>query len=195
LYLCLPDDRKSCIAGTFTLEVPAGVAVEDELRLGGPAQGPPANAEGAGPRPGEEWTLDLRKMNAPDQPLTGTLFGVPFTPTVQLQNTGLDLVSGRDRIHMFLTPRPGKRVYTYSAAGRANRPAIHIHVSSANPPRATAYTNGYAMRLEFGKEKDGLMPARMYLCLPDDQKSFIAGTFTLDFRAQAGLGIGGGVPR
>jgi hypothetical protein len=37
----------------------------------------------------------------------------------------------------------------------------------------------YAMKLEFGKAKDGMVPARIYVCLPDDGRSVVAGTFML----------------
>jgi hypothetical protein len=36
--------------------------------------------------------------------------------------------------------------------------------------------------LEFGKEKDGKVPGKIYLCMPDDSKSYIAGTFTLELK-------------
>jgi hypothetical protein len=39
--------------------------------------------------------------------------------------------------------------------------------------------NGYALRLEFGADKDGRIPGKIYLCLPDDRKSWLAGSFTL----------------
>jgi len=44
------------------------------------------------------------------------------------------------------------------------------------------YVEGYAMRLEFGKESDGKVPGKIYLCLPDEGKSFVAGTFQLELK-------------
>jgi hypothetical protein len=145
----------------------------------------PAKVDAARGNDAPIWTLELDKMQVPNQPLAGRILGADFKATrVQYQNTGLDIGSGPDRIHIFLTTRPGKRVYEYAAHdnGFGGRPHIHIHILSTNPPEANAFTNGYAMRLEFGDDKDGKTPCKLYLCLPDDRKSFIAGTFTLDAR-------------
>jgi hypothetical protein len=125
--------------------------------------------------------MDLTKMKAPDGPVTGMVFGADFKPRVQLQNTGLDLQSGRDLIHIFLTIKPGQDTYEFSADGpqRPAPPHIHIHILSTDPPGMRVYTSGYAMRVEFGKEKEGKIPGKIYLCLPDDRGSCIAGSFEL----------------
>jgi len=44
------------------------------------------------------------------------------------------------------------------------------------------YSSGYAMRLQFGKVKDGKVPGKIYLCLPDDQKSYVAGSFVAEIK-------------
>jgi hypothetical protein len=130
-----------------------------------------------------DWTKGLKKMAVPDGPVAGTILGADFkADKVQLQNTGLHLQSGRDNIHIFLTFKPGKDVYEYKATDpkAGIRPAIHVHILSTQPPSVAVHQQGYDMRLEFGKEKDGKIPCKLYLCLPDDSKSCIAGTFTLD---------------
>ena len=38
------------------------------------------------------------------------------------------------------------------------------------------------MRLEFGKLSGGKLPGKIYLCLPDQEKSFIAGTFEVQVK-------------
>ena len=42
--------------------------------------------------------------------------------------------------------------------------------------------SGYALKLAFGQPADGRMPGKIYLCLPDDPKSFVAGTFDAKIR-------------
>jgi DNA-directed RNA polymerase subunit RPC12/RpoP len=44
--------------------------------------------------------------------------------------------------------------------------------------RRTDYTNGYAMRLEFGALANNKLPGKIYLCTPDTEKSYLLGTFT-----------------
>jgi hypothetical protein len=155
----------------------------------GVADALPAKVDAARGNAGPVWTLELDKMHVPNQPLAGRVFGVDFKPTrIQYQATGLDIGSGVDRIHIFLNARPGKRIYEYPAQDPAfdGRPHIHVHIHSTNPPGVNGYTSGYAMRLEFGEEKDGKTPCKLYLCLPDDHRSYIAGTFTLDARGGPG---------
>ncbi len=135
------------------------------------------------PVPAAEWTTDLGKMKSPDRPLAGKILGADFKPDkVQFLNTGLALQSDNDRIHIFLMLKPGKMLYEFAAEERPGPgvPSIHVHIHSTKPPGITVYQTGYAMRLEFGAEKDGKIPGRLYLCLPDDRKSFLAGSFTLD---------------
>jgi glycerol-3-phosphate dehydrogenase len=44
------------------------------------------------------------------------------------------------------------------------------------------FTNGYAMKLEFGPLASNKLPGKIYLSLPDEAKSCIAGTFTAEIR-------------
>ena len=44
------------------------------------------------------------------------------------------------------------------------------------------FDSGYAMRLEFGALANNHLPGKIYLCLPDDEKSYLMGTFNADAR-------------
>jgi hypothetical protein len=44
------------------------------------------------------------------------------------------------------------------------------------------FDNGYAMRLEFGPLANNRLPGKIYLCLPDDEKSYLMGSFNADAR-------------
>jgi hypothetical protein len=41
---------------------------------------------------------------------------------------------------------------------------------------------GYTMRLAFGAVSNGRIPGRIYICLPDEYKSFVAGNFEAELR-------------
>ena len=41
---------------------------------------------------------------------------------------------------------------------------------------------GYALKVIFGDAANGRMPGKLYISLPDDDKSFIAGTFDAEIR-------------
>jgi hypothetical protein len=118
-----------------------------------------------------DWTKDLKKIVFPDGPVAGAMLGADFrADKVQLLNTGLSLQSGRDSIHIFLTIKPGKDVYEYKAEDpqARRRPSIHMHILSSQ--RVAAYQKGYEMRLEFGKEKDGKIPGKLYPVLDRRQQ-------------------------
>ena len=139
--------------------------------------------------PGRGWTLDLKAMNFGDGPVDGRVMGAEFKPDkIQLLNTGLSLRTDTDMIQIFLNLKPGQGIEGKSFEWKAElkegeaQPAIHVHINSLKPPGLQVSTKGYAMRLEFGKEKDGKIPGKIYLCLPDDKKSWVAGCFTLDLR-------------
>lgn len=47
---------------------------------------------------------------------------------------------------------------------------------------ARDFTNGYVLKLTFGQPNNGRMPGKIYVGLPDDEKSFAAGTFDAEIR-------------
>ena len=50
------------------------------------------------------------------------------------------------------------------------------------------FDGGYAMRLEFGALAGNRMPGKIYLCLPDETKSYVAGTFNVEIRSRGRRG-------
>jgi hypothetical protein len=137
------------------------------------------------PDPHGDADEDLRErlVNA-DGPIAGTLKGVDFkADSTRLSNGTFTIQSGRDQITIFLSVTPGKDVYEYRPvapqAQSPRRPSVHVVVHSTTPPNLAVHQADYAMRIEFGKEKDGKTPAKFYLSLSDDWNSCIFGTFTV----------------
>lgn len=90
-------------------------------------------------------------------------------------------------LHLFLNLKlgqglEGKTLEWGADNAPGQRPAIHVHINSTRPPGIQPYTQGYALRLDFGMVKDGNLPGRIYLCLPDERKSWIAGSLTLEMK-------------
>jgi hypothetical protein len=44
------------------------------------------------------------------------------------------------------------------------------------------YDDRYALRLEFGELVNNRLPGKIYLCLPDAEKSYLLGSFNADAR-------------
>ena len=51
---------------------------------------------------------------------------------------------------------------------------VHAQAADGVP---TNYLNEYSMKLEFGTAKDGEIPGKIHLRLPDEERSFGIGTF------------------
>ncbi|MBI1830556.1 MAG: hypothetical protein HYR84_03785 [Planctomycetes bacterium] len=87
-------------------------------------------------------------------------------------------------ISIFL--KPGQAIEGKTFEIRKDTPPTQrmpIHVRALAPgqkvPMVKAFVQDYAMKLEFDTAKDGVIAGRIYVCLPDDGKSVVAGTFTL----------------
>jgi hypothetical protein len=133
------------------------------------------------------YELDPAKHVIPASPLSGMVGGVEVTPTAALEGEYLAfrvpkpgspepereiLLKVRAAIDQ---PLPeGKRVvHPDNPEGPTTQPVV-LNVSSKV---GQVFPNGYSMTLELEPRKAGKLAGKIYLCLPDDQKSFLAGTF------------------
>ncbi|MBW2169176.1 MAG: hypothetical protein JRG69_07945, partial [Deltaproteobacteria bacterium] len=71
---------------------------------------------------------------------------------------------------------------SYNIARTSSFGSPHIHMKwrpkNSKTPKSRVFMKGYSMRLEFGKTQDGKLPGKIYLCMPDEMKSYLAGSFT-----------------
>lgn len=134
-----------------------------------------------------KWVADAGKMTIPDAPVAGKLLGEDFQPNkIEFNSVAktLSLEKGRGDadIKIFLFLKAGEQLeeksYKINAPGRLGEQRPQVHAGSKSAGRKS-WTNGYALRLEFGKAKDGMIPGKIYLCLPDENKSVVAGTFSM----------------
>jgi hypothetical protein len=136
------------------------------------------------------WRSDLTKVRAPDKPATGKIAGQPFRiEGAQLRQNTLTLRQGKDffadrQVTIFFFPKEGDklqdRVIDIPTSARLGSP--HIHMSWMTPgksiPTTEIFMQGYVMRVYFGKPKAGKLTGRIHLCLPDKNRSFVAGNFS-----------------
>ena len=144
------------------------------------------------------WKLDLTAAEFPDQPAAGKVHGQDFTvESAVLQNGTIMLRQGPgnfgDRsIGIITFAKPGESLAgkTYDVSTNADfsnglPPHVRLtwRIPNAPRPRARSFGSGYAMKLELGAADDeGKIPGKIYLCLPDGDKSYVAGTFTLEVK-------------
>ncbi|MCB8932994.1 MAG: hypothetical protein H6534_06080 [Chthonomonadaceae bacterium] len=88
----------------------------------------------------------------------------------------------------FSSPEDLKQKLMHLGAVRFPRGIVKVTVSTLPAGGGTAssvdFREQYSVRLEFGKVKDGTLPGKVILALPDTKKSWIAGTFRAEYRVE-----------
>jgi hypothetical protein len=57
---------------------------------------------------------------------------------------------------------------------------VHAQAADGEP---TDHLNGYSMKQEFGTANDGKIPGKLHLRLPDEERSFVIGTFEAEIKS------------
>lgn len=143
------------------------------------------------------YTLAIAKAEIPKGRLNGTISGTNFVAeSARLVRSAtaavLDLRQGTgqtpDRgvqisIRLAASETPTNKTFTVSTNERAADINNVTKLWKPNPRYAAQqknYFNGYALKLEFGSQaEDGSIPGKIYLALPDPEKSVIGGAFTV----------------
>jgi hypothetical protein len=59
---------------------------------------------------------------------------------------------------------------------------VTLHWKEGDQLMSDTIIKGYALRLVLGQISGNRLPGKIYLCLPDETKSYVAGTFNADIR-------------
>lgn len=149
------------------------------------------------------WSLDLAKVSIPDATASGSIYSNGFV----CEKTVLQAIIPKDGkpSHCDLTLRQGKTwppdlglsIQLFAAAGEELSGKTIQVAADQNPPlpkvtlrwkddqsKAVNRTipSGYAMKLVFGDAANSRMPGSIFISLPDENKSFVAGTFEAEIR-------------
>lgn len=187
-YLMQQDGGLDFISGLFeskpaTIRPPAARA---------PA--PSADKKPAAPGPAAPAVAKPGAPEIPATPAKGQIHGKPFSVENSYIESGvLTLRLGKDatadlEVKVMLPGSPwetpaGKK-YNVMGTGDAGMPQVMLawKEDGQNTPSEQKFTDKYLMALEFGQEKDRKLPGKIYLNLPDETKSNVAGTFEADIR-------------
>jgi predicted RNA-binding Zn-ribbon protein involved in translation (DUF1610 family) len=133
------------------------------------------------------WTLDLTNALLPDTPIAGRIHGSGFfCERAVLRGGQLILAQGKTfpwdlGLALYLFARQGEELSGKTVEITPDRPrAPHVVLRwKDEQQRAVTETihNGYALKVAFGQATNKHMPGKIYICLPDETKSFVAGTF------------------
>ncbi len=163
----------------------------DGKQTGAPA--PPEPAVVAPPANETNWMLNLGAAVIPDATAAGRIHGRNFICARAIWDGGtLTLrMPARDPTDLGLSIY----LYTNKTAGLGGQ-AVSITSNTTNAPRVRLrwredqqknnktkdFHAGYALQIEFGQPAGNRLPGKMYLCTPDDEKSYVAGTFNAEIR-------------
>jgi hypothetical protein len=139
------------------------------------------------------WTLELGRATVPDTPATGRVHGREFKlQRSSIQNGTLSLRQGDTwppdvGVTILLPPRPAedysRKKFLITANLTANVPRVILRWKDNQQQAGTENIDrGYALRLEFGPPVGGQLPGKIYLCTPDEWKSFVLGSFKAEIR-------------
>jgi len=143
------------------------------------------------------WTLDLQNAVYPKGAAAGKIHGRDFVyRQAVLLHDFLTLRSGPGwqadmAANIFFVHSDDASSSTEMLSGRnfevgsnqtGSIPAVALVWRDGNMRVTESFTNGYAMRLEFGTVSSNRLPGKIYLCLPDETKSYVVGTFTAEIQ-------------
>jgi DNA-directed RNA polymerase subunit RPC12/RpoP len=143
-----------------------------------PLIAPPAN--------GTNWTLNLNGMTIPDSTAAGRVKGQDFVCQRAYFSGGYLTLRDEDLSVSvnFSGSAPealaGKSINVTTNAATAAR--INLRWKDGGQNMREAFTNNYAMLLNFDSLTGNRIGGKIYLCASDEQKSYVAGTFTAEIR-------------
>jgi hypothetical protein len=148
---------------------------------------PPKPAPVAPPASDTNWMMTLDSSPLPDSPVAGRIHGQDFLiERASFSTNGtLTLRAGQKGPLEFgaqinfggatADALSGKAINVTPAADQAA--AVTLAWKDANGVQKAEFDTGYAMRLEFGALANNRLPGKIYLCLPDKEKSYLMGSF------------------
>jgi hypothetical protein len=139
------------------------------------------------------WTMNLAKQPFPEGVAAGKIHGGGFQcERAVLQGGNLSLRQGKTwppdlGLNIVLFAKQGEELSGKSVEVTSDRappvPRVALRWKDDQGQAATHnFPSGYALKLEFGEVAGGRMPGKIYICLPDDAKSVVAGRFDAEIR-------------
>jgi hypothetical protein len=139
------------------------------------------------------WKLDVTNVNIPDAVAVGRVAGHGFkVERATLQGGNLTLRQGKDwppdlGVSVLLFARQGEDLAGKSIKVWPDRappvPKVVLRwKDDQRNPCTSEIRSGYAMQVSFGSPNNGKIAGGIYISLPDDDKTFIAGRFLAEIR-------------
>ncbi len=138
------------------------------------------------------WTLDLTNAVFPDTAAAGRIHGSGFfCEKAVLRGGQLILAQGKTfpwdlGLALRLIARQGEELSHKTVEITPDRPhALQVVLRWKDEQQHAAtetIDHGYLLKVAFGQATNGRMPGQIYICLPDEAKSFVAGAFDAEIK-------------
>ena len=135
------------------------------------------------------WNLDVSEMAFPDAPAVGKIHGEDFVcERAYLQGGVLTLRTGTNTADLSINitlAKAGEQMGLHYAANTSTVPAPKVTLRWRKTDSSTAslsYTGGYGLKLDMENVVNNKLPGKIYICTPDDQKSFVCGSFVAEIK-------------
>jgi len=150
-----------------------------------------------------QWTLDLKTARIPSGKANGTISGAAFVADrAYLQRTttshvltvreGEGFQADREII-IALPAKTGQKLdgatWEIPKDQTTGVPRVIKRWIAGGKQQTKPYTNGYTMKLEFGQTTYGSLPTRVFIALPDDEKTVVGGTVEASFLLPGGTQV------
>jgi hypothetical protein len=134
------------------------------------------------------WTLNVNAVGTPEIPAGGKVHGKFFTGQKMVLNAdGLTIRTAsyppEAGITVYLRPDPIESLFGKSIVFEADTPGapqVFLRWKDAQGQAAQQAATGYAMRIEFGQPAGNNISGKIYLCTPDEMKSYVVGRFNAE---------------
>jgi len=182
LAVCSHKDGTLCPAqfDNVTLQTNANISAP------APVAAPPPPKLVAPPANDTNWMLTLDGAVTPNSAVVGRIHGQDFiVERANFQNGTLILRAGTKgalefgvQINFGGAPPEALAGKAINVSADTEKAAlVTLRWKDANGVQKAAYDVGYALRLEFGALAKDHLPGKIYLCLPDAEKSYLMGKF------------------
>jgi len=148
---------------------------------------PPKPAVVAPPADDARWMLNLEAATIPDSPAAGRIHGRDFICDRAILQGGTLTLRGATDLGATINfggvlpeALAGQSINVATNAEKAAR--VILRWKEGNLSLRENFTNGYALRIEFGLLDNNHLPGKVYLCMPDAEKSYITGNFNTEIR-------------
>jgi len=134
------------------------------------------------------WRLNVNAVGTPEIPAGGKVHGKFFTGQKMVLNAdGLTIRTANyppeAGIAVYLRPNPIESLFGKSIAFGADTPEappVFLRWKDAQGQAAQQAETGYALRIEFEQPAGNYISGKIYLCAPDEMKSYVVGRFNAE---------------